>query len=124
MVQFCTLALALHFWTKVVGLCCSKLKGNTKGGLPFLCAVLHTTKVVYIAEKHPSCCHTEESFHKVIMVKTECGSIFALGAFMNEMTHFSSPHKVKKNPLNIYLRYIFSSMVLTYLVSDSMRFRF
>ena len=121
MVQFCT--LALHFWTKVVGLCCSKLKGNTKGGLPFLCAVVHTTKVVvYIAEKHPSCCHTEESFHKVIMVKTECGSIFALGAFMNEMTHFSSPHKVKKNPF--YLFFIFSSMVLAYLVSDSMRFRF
>ena len=122
MVQFCTLALALHFWTKVVGLCCSKLKGNTKGGLPFLCAVLHTTKVVvYIAEKHPSCCHTEESFHKVIMVKTECGSIFALGAFMNEMTHFSSPSISKEKSFLLTLPFFLNGIGL---VCDSMRFRF
>ena len=80
--------------------------------------------VVYIAEIHPSCCHTEESFHKVIMVKTECGSIFALGAFMNEMTHFSSPHKVKKNPSTFTYVTFFPQWYWHGIVCDSMRFRF
>eukprot|EP00093_Oithona_nana_P004193 04193.XXX_195572_195811_1 [CDS] Oithona nana genome sequencing. len=63
------LLLCLHFWTKVVGLCCSKLKGNSieawrKRSIFILVCLTSTAKVVYIGTKVEYIHHVVTSLKK------------------------------------------------------------